>query len=270
MTHWNEAAVTNVGNDMLNEMMAGRTLTVVAAYGGSGLVDADALGSQTALADQKQTLSIIDDKTTSDGRTITVQITNADAEYELTQVGLFAKLDATRDPQAEAKMLCILQDRQEKGAIIVPSTDDPTFVLELYCTIKITNTGRFDVTIDKTGVVNFARLEERMAEHDEDIYSHPDLRAELAELETQTSLEIGTVEFSNTQAYPFPAEAKTVSLKLERQSLDYTVQTEVLESTGNVQAIEVFDKQRNGFKVRIDGSASAATVKYYVSGGMTE
>ena len=270
MTHWNEAAVTNVGNDMLNEMMAGRNLTVTAAYGGTGLVDAEDIATQTALVDQKQTLSIIDDKTTSDGRTITVQITNADAEYELNQVALYAKLDAARDPQAEAKMLCLMQDRQEKGAIIVPSTEDPSFVLELYCIIKITNTGRFEVTIDKTGIVNIARMEERVAEHDEDREAHKDIREGLSALESQTSLEIGTVEFTNTQAYPFPAEAKTVDLEIERANLDYTVQTELLDSVGNVQSIEVFDKQTNGFKIRIDGSASEATVKYYVSGGMQE
>lgn len=270
MTHWGETAVTDVGNEMLNEQMAGRFLTVTAAYGGTGLVEADELTSQTAMKEKKQTLSIISDKTTKDGRLITIQVANADEEYELNQIGIFAKLDAERNPETEEQLLCIMQDRQEKGAIIIPSTEDPTFVLELYCTIRIVNNGRFAVTIDRTGIVSIAHMEERIAEHSEDGTAHQDIRSELSTLQSQTSLEIGTVEFTNTQAYPFPAEAKTVDLEIERANLDYTVQTELLDSVGNVQSIEVFDKQTNGFKIRIDGSATSATVKYYVSGGMQE
>ena len=43
MAHWSESAVTNIGVTMLNEYMAGRRLTITAAYGGSGLVEADKL-----------------------------------------------------------------------------------------------------------------------------------------------------------------------------------------------------------------------------------
>lgn len=164
MKHWDETVVTDVGNEMLNEMMAGRFLTVTEAYGGTGLVNAEELAHQTDLLERKQTVSIINDETTSEGRTITLQIKNAEAEYELNQIGIFAKLDAARDPQAKAKMLCIMQDRQEKGAIIVPSAEDPTFVLELYCIIKISNDGRFEVTVDKTGIVSLAYLEKRLSE----------------------------------------------------------------------------------------------------------
>lgn len=163
MTHWNETVVTDIGNEMLNEMMAGRFLTVTAAHGGTGLVDTGELAKQTDLLARKQTVKIINDETTSEGRTITLQIANADEEYELNQIGIFAKLDAARDPQAEEKLLCIMQDRQEKGAIIVPSTEDPAFVLELYCVIKISNNGRFEVTVDKTGIVSLAYLEKELA-----------------------------------------------------------------------------------------------------------
>lgn len=268
MKHWSETAVTDTGNEMLNEQMAGRFLTVTAAYGGTGLVGADELAAQTGLKEKKQTLSITNDETTSTGRMITIQVTNADEEYELNQIGLFAKLDVAREPEAEEKLLCIMQDRQEKGAIIVPSTADPTFVLELYCTIKITNNGRFEVTIDKTGIVNIAHLERRIAEHSEDGSAHQDIRDALAALKAQTELEIGTVEISNSQEYPFLAAGQTVNLKTLRSTTDYTVVTEVESATGNVQAVEVFDKATNGFKIRLDGSASKATVKYYVSGGM--
>jgi len=46
------------------------------------------------------------------------------------------------------------------------------------------------------------------------------------------------------------------------------VQVELESANGNVQGLEVYDKQLNGFKIRYDGSATTVTVKYYVTGGM--
>ena len=60
MAHWSESAVTNVGVAMLNEYMAGRRLTITAAYGGSGLAGADKLVEQTGLLERKQTLNIVE------------------------------------------------------------------------------------------------------------------------------------------------------------------------------------------------------------------
>ena len=60
MAHWTKAAVTNEGVKMLNEMMAGRFLTVTSASGGSGLLtDLDLLPEQTSLIQPQQAISII-------------------------------------------------------------------------------------------------------------------------------------------------------------------------------------------------------------------
>ena len=50
--------------------------------------------------------------------------------------------------------------------------------------------------------------------------------------------------------------------------MDYVVNVEVTAAAGNIQTVEVYDKQLNGFKLRYDGSATSATIKYYVTGGM--
>lgn len=161
MSHWNEAAVTNAGTEMLNEMMAGRKLTLTAAYGGTGLVEAGELEQQTGLLNQQQKLSIIDERTDETGKTITVQVVNADAEYELNQVGVFASLDAGKETETPEELLFIMQDR---AGVTIPDTNDQTFMLELFCVLKIVNNGRFEVSIDKTGIVSIEYLERKLAE----------------------------------------------------------------------------------------------------------
>ncbi|MDD3368391.1 MAG: hypothetical protein PHP50_05780 [Lachnospiraceae bacterium] len=81
--------------------------------------------------------------------------------------------------------------------------------------------------------------------------------------------EIGTVELANSRNYPFPGAAATVSINNLRSSLNYEVHTEVMECSGGfVEEIEVYDKQLNGFKIRLKGSAKSAVVKYSISGGL--
>lgn len=263
MAHFEEASVTDLGNQMLNEMMAGKYVQVTKATAGEGTVDADSLHEQTELQDEKQTLSIIGDTVDETGRTIAIQVGNAESSYKMEQIGVFAKLT----DEGEEHLLFILQD---KNPITVPDKSAPTFMLNVYTHLNISNVGRFEVTIDKTGIVNIEFMNDAIETHNTAEDAHQDIRDELAALKAQTALEIGTVEITNANPYPFPPEAQTVDLKAERKNTDYTVTTEVSTSVGNVQAIEIYDKQTNGFKIRIDGSATSATVKYYVAGGMTE
>lgn len=155
MAHWKDAAVTNEGVEMLNEWMAGRTIKVVAAYGGTGTVPVDELAEQTGLADVRQTLHLLGEENGTDGKTVQVQVSNAEVaeEYELNQVGVFALLDPGRATETEPKMLFIMQD--EKG-VTVPASEEAGFLLELYCLIGITNNGRFQVSIDAAGVATVA------------------------------------------------------------------------------------------------------------------
>jgi hypothetical protein len=80
--------------------------------------------------------------------------------------------------------------------------------------------------------------------------------------------EIGEVVLTNTQEYPFNDSAKTVALTKPRDTLNYWVVVEVISADGMSGDIRIYDKQVNGFKVAFTGSASRATIKYYVQGGM--
>lgn len=175
MSHWSESAVTDVGVTMLNEYMAGRKLTITAAYGGTGLVDADKLVEQTGLLDQKQTLNIVEVADAPSGKTLTIQVHNKNLteEYSLSQIGVYAKLDGEGETE---KLLFITQDR---SPVLVPPESEESFVFELYYNVGITNTGRFHVTIDAAGVVTLERLRRELAPIQDEL---AELRAELEAL----------------------------------------------------------------------------------------
>lgn len=183
MAHWKDAAVTNDGVEMLNEWMAGRFIRITSAYGGTGTVDAEFLTEQTDLMERRQKLHLLGEEDGPEGETVQIQVSNAEVmeEYELNQVGVYAKLDPERDPDAEERLLFIMQD--QKG-VTIPSSMDASFMLELYAMIGITNNGRFDVSVSAAGVVTMAYLREAMArkfqEHNTDSEAHPEIRELLA------------------------------------------------------------------------------------------
>ena len=102
-------------------------------------------------------------------------------EYELNQVGVYAALDVDRNPDAEERLLFIMQDQR---GVAIPSAMDASFLLELYCLVGITNNGRFEVSVSAAGVVTIAYLREMLAHtmeaHNADPEAHPDIREELA------------------------------------------------------------------------------------------
>ena len=60
----------------------------------------------------------------------------------------------------------------------------------------------------------------------------------------------------------------TVALKTERNHMDYTVETEIVDYTGGFPGdIVITEKLLNGFKMAHTGSAKSVTVKVYVKGG---
>lgn len=79
--------------------------------------------------------------------------------------------------------------------------------------------------------------------------------------------EFGEVTIKNTNKYPFSSASITVPIKEKMSNFDYVVQIEVSETDGNVESIEVFDKQLNGFKLAFKGSAKNVKLKYKVTGG---
>lgn len=178
MAHWSECAVTNAGIEMLNEWMAGRFIRITSAYGGTDRVRPELLAQQTGLINRKQKLHIIGEENGPTGKVVQLQISNHNLanEYALSQIGVYAKLDPDKDPDSEEKLLFIMQDT--KG-VTIPSSEEPPFLLELFCAIEITNNGRFQVTIDKAGIVTFGHLstalERAIGQHNADEAAHPEI-----------------------------------------------------------------------------------------------
>ena len=113
---------------------------------------------QKKLVNQKQRLKVVGEIDSEAGKTVQIQIHNAGVkeEYPLQQIGVLAKLDADKDPDAEEKILFIMQD--PGSTVTVPAETEPSFLLELYCLVGITNNGRFEVSVDSTGLVTIGRL----------------------------------------------------------------------------------------------------------------
>jgi hypothetical protein len=78
----------------------------------------------------------------------------------------------------------------------------------------------------------------------------------------------GTLTLTNIQNYPFNESQKTVAIPM-RDTLDYTVETEVMEADGGFTGdIIISDKLLNGFKIQFTGSAESVAVKYTIRGGV--
>ena len=152
---WNNSLYTNVGTNMMSEVLSGATMTITKAVGGAGTTAAESLAALTDVKDQKQTLKIlgIEDATDSTGndagKRIKIQITNEDVEtgYILHQVGIYAKL-----ADGEETLLIIMQD--DRGVEIPSHTENSDFEIELYGIMAISNVANIEVTADPNAVAS--------------------------------------------------------------------------------------------------------------------
>lgn len=152
---WNNSLYTNVGTNMMSEVLSGANMTITKAVGGSGTTAAESLAALTDVKEQKQTLKIlgIEDATDSSGsdagKRIKIQITNGDVEtgYILHQVGIYAKL-----ADGEETLLIIMQD--DRGVEIPSHTENSDFEIELYGIMAISNVANIEVTVDPNAVAS--------------------------------------------------------------------------------------------------------------------
>lgn len=160
MAHWDNAAVTREGIVLLNEMMAGHELILTRACGGTGTVEVSDMVEQTGLQEEKQTLKLTDEKDGPDGKTVTVQISSLgnEAEYLLQQIGVYAKLDT----DGAEKLLFIMQDE----GVLIPAESDKSFLLEIFCALRIGENGKLTVIVDPTGIVTLDRLSQTESKFD--------------------------------------------------------------------------------------------------------
>lgn len=183
MAHWNEVAVTKAGEAMLNDLLAGRRLTVLSAWGGTGETEPESLADLENLAGERVPLELLDVENGLDGKTVKIQISNTGVTegYTLRQIGVFAQVD-----EGPEQLLCVYQDRDQRGrrgGVEVPAQADcPTFLLEFYGFLKITNGVKFEVDLSRSGaVVTPQYLAEAMTAHNQDVLAHLDLREAVRE-----------------------------------------------------------------------------------------
>lgn len=152
---WNNSLYTNVGTNMMSEVLSGATMTITKVVGGSGTTAAESLAALTDVKEQKQTLKILgiedatDSSGTDAGKRIKIQITNGDVEtgYILHQVGIYAKL-----ADGEETLLIIMQD--DRGVEIPSHTENSDFEIELYGIMAISNVANIEVTVDPNAVAS--------------------------------------------------------------------------------------------------------------------
>lgn len=153
---WDQAVVTNAGKALLQQWAGGGTLTIDGARAGAGAVSQLNLINQTAVTQEKQTLSIISAKQVEGGTQFHVQITAPDAGYTAKQIGIYGHLDG-----GDSTLIALYQD--ESGITVPSKAEMPDFVYAFYATIQVGNTGTLSVTLDTSALVTQATLNAAVA-----------------------------------------------------------------------------------------------------------
>lgn len=205
---WNNSLYTNVGTNMMSEVLSGATMTITKAVGGAGTTAAESLAVLTDVKDQKQTLKIlgIEDATDSTGndagKRIKIQITNEDVEtgYILHQVGIYAKL-----ADGNETLLIIMQD--DRGVEIPSHAENSDFEIELYGIMAISNLANISVTVDPNAVASVKMVNQQITQVNTKIdKTKEDLQKKAQE--TYLSLSGGTL----TGPLVMPGGGKVVSI----------------------------------------------------------
>lgn len=174
--------ITNGGNDLLTKWVEGKNLNITKAASGQGRVSETAMLAQTALVNEKQTVSIVSNTTVEKGQRLKLQVTPKSAVgYSLNQFGVWAKLD-----EGEEKMIALFQTDTDIG-IEIPSVEEmPDFVYTFYGLLAFSNQGTLTVNIDAAAVVTAETMGQAIAAavkaHEDDDEAHAALFAKKAEL----------------------------------------------------------------------------------------
>lgn len=150
---WDNAVVTNNGVAMLQQVLAGETLILDGAAGGTGTVTPSALMAQTALKTQKQTFSIVGVANVTNGKKINILITSNGLAtgYTLQQIGIWAHVGS--NPSA---LFAILQD--DTGIAIPSETEIPDFAMNFYSVVDFNNESDFSLIVDTSALVSLGML----------------------------------------------------------------------------------------------------------------
>ena len=190
MGYWQQRAVTDVGNEMLNDLMAGRKMTICSAWGGTEKAAEDELAGLTDVCGERHELGLLGLEKTPEGKMVRVQINNLGIEqgYQLHQIGVYARLDD--EPE---QLLFILQDEHENGIEIPSVSDNPSFALEVQGLIYITNDVEIKISLEGSkAMVTPAMLAQLLADHNADPQAHPGLTLAIKQVLDQALEEAGS------------------------------------------------------------------------------
>lgn len=182
---WNESVITAAGVRMLNETLAGRSLLITSAYGGTGTADEQSLKSLADLTDRTQTLSLVGLTDVENGKMVTIRISNSgvDEGYWLRQIGVFAHLGGDE----EDALLFVMQDK--RGIYIPAASKTPEFILEIYGIIAISNEANIAITLESHSSVSAYQvgemIKDAVSKHNTDEESHGIMEA-IAEVKAYT------------------------------------------------------------------------------------
>jgi UTP:GlnB (protein PII) uridylyltransferase len=147
-------------------------------------------------------------------------------------------------------------------------------------TVTLTPTGTVIQQGTNMSAANFNNIEMGITDHDLATHiilhlarslvdradaSEEDIQKLANNLLAEVTAEEHSVTLKGTGNYPLNRVSTTVSLSKSRSSTNYTVEVEATDETGGVGDVIIYDKQKNGFKVAIYGSA---TIKLKVRGGI--
>lgn len=167
-----KGVITNSGSELLAQWTAGKTLTITRAAAGTGRVSEAAMLAQTALVSEKQTASILSNKTTAQGQKLQLQVTPLATGYPLNQLGVWAKLDS-----GAARLIALFQTDTDAGVEIPSKTDVPDYVYTFYGLLEFTGSGgTLQVTIDASALVTAKSMAAAIKAHNEDADAHEDIR----------------------------------------------------------------------------------------------
>lgn len=161
-------------------------------------------------------------------------------------------------------------------------TPDRTFTMVTNSdgTVTLTPAGTVIQQGTNMSAANFNNIEMGITDHDLATHILVHLARYLMDKEDANEQEIGTFErevlaevtaeehtvtLTGSGDYPLNRATATVSLTKSRYSTNYTVEVEAADETGSVGDVIIYDKQKNGFKVAVYGSA---TLKLKVRGGI--
>ena len=167
-----KGVITNSGSELLAQWTAGKTLTITRAAAGTGRVSEAAMLAQTALVSEKQTASILSNKTTAQGQKLQLQVTPLATGYPLNQLGIWAKLDS-----GAARLIALFQTDTDAGVEIPSKTDVPDYVYTFYGLLEFSGSGgTLQVTIDASALVTAESMAAAIKAHNEDENAHEGIR----------------------------------------------------------------------------------------------